>query len=478
MRYRQPLTFPVSLDRQLTRPLWQQLAEQICSAVDAGVLAAGTRMPSTRTLAALLGVSRGVPMEAYDLLFQSGYAASRRGSGTYVTVPARVSGTAGARASDDTERGDGAERAGGDGDPGRGRGGDGDLDLLPGQAGGTPLPLAAWRAAWRWASFRPPSTGAPPPLGLPELRQAVTGYLQRTCGASLAGREVVVTPGSAAGLRAVLTVLGLSGADVAVEEPIAPSVWRAAEGGGSRPVAVPADGEGARLDRVPDRCRALVVCPDSGVPSGAVLSADRRRAAASLSGTWIVEVSCDGLLPPGAQRLPRLLSLASPDTSVLIGGFGEALAPALGVGFVVVPRWLAGALGRHLAERTGQPPQVSQLAMARLLRDGTVDRAMHRRGRDHQDGGQLVRSALGRAGHRVAGAHGVALLPLPGRDAGVVAARLRARGVRVGTLAPYHFSPAPVPPALVVGHGHLIGAALEQAVARLAAALPGALATD
>ncbi|WP_203917993.1 GntR family transcriptional regulator, partial [Rugosimonospora africana] len=94
MRYQQPLMFPVSLDRRQARPLWQQLADQICSAVDRGVLAAGTRMPSTRTLAALLGVSRGVPMEAYELLFESGYAESRPGSGTYVTVPARLAAPA------------------------------------------------------------------------------------------------------------------------------------------------------------------------------------------------------------------------------------------------------------------------------------------------------------------------------------------------------------------------------------------------
>jgi GntR family transcriptional regulator / MocR family aminotransferase len=466
MRYRQPLLFPVSLDRRLTRPLWQQLSEQICSAVDAGVLAAGTRMPSTRTLATLLGVSRGVPMEAYELLFQSGYAASRPGSGTYVTVPARVPGAAAARS------GASAARSGTSGAVALAE--DAGVDLLPDQAGSASLPLAPWRAAWRWASFRPPPTSAPPPLGLPELRQAVAGYVRRTHGASLAGREVAVTAGTAAGLRAVLAVLGLSGGDVAIEEPIAPPLWRAAEGAGSRPVAIPVDGEGARVDRVPDRCRALVLCPDSGALTGAVLSAEGRRAAASRPGTWIVEVACDALLPPAAQRLPRLLSLAAPETSILIGGFGEAL----GIGFVVVPQSLAAALGRHLAERAGRPPHVSQLAMARLLHDGTVDRAMHRRGRDHQRGGQLVRSALGRVGYRVAGAHGVALLPLPGRDPGLIAARLRARGVRVGTLAPYHFSPAPVPPALVLGHGHLTGAALESAVARLAAALPDALSTD
>jgi len=142
MRYRQPLLFPVSLDRRLTRPLWQQLSEQICSAVDAGVLAAGTRMPSTRTLATLLGVSRGVPVEAYELLFQSGYAASRPGSGTYVTVPARVPGAAAARS--------GASGA-------VALEGDGGVDLLPDQAGSASLltgPGTTVQATstppWRW----------------------------------------------------------------------------------------------------------------------------------------------------------------------------------------------------------------------------------------------------------------------------------------------------------------------------------------
>jgi GntR family transcriptional regulator/MocR family aminotransferase len=529
MRYRQPLTFPVSLNRDEVRPLGDQLAEQICTAVDQGMLPPGMRMPSTRTLAALVGVSRGVTMEAYELLLQRGYAASRPGSGTYVTVPARMvattgSGTvpaaagrhparlthpprpAGRGRTRSFERADGGDPHGGPhggahasghgggcgggcGGGGRGGGGyggggpgpgqSGGLDLRPGQVSGAVLPLAAWRAAWRWASFRPPPTGPLPPLGLPELRHAIGRHVQRTHGVSLAGREVVVTAGTADGLRALLAALGAAGPEVAVEEPIAPALWRAAEGGGGRPVAVAADREGARVEEVPDRCRALVLCPDAGVPSGAVLSAGRRAAAARWSGrpgTCLVEVACGAMFPPAAQRLPRLLSLAAPDAAALVGGFCEVLTPALGIGYAVVPAHLAEAVGRHIADRSGQPPYVSQLAVARLLREGTVERVMHRLDRDHRRRGQLVRAALGATGRPapVLGATGTALLALPGGDAEAVAAGLRTRGVRVATLQPYYFSAAPVPAALVLGYGHLTEAALCQGLALLSRALPTA----
>jgi GntR family transcriptional regulator/MocR family aminotransferase len=506
MRYRQPLTFAVSVDRDLARPLSRQLAEQICAAVEEGVLPPGMRIPSTRTLAAQLGVSRGVTMEAYELLFRRGYAASRPGSGTYVTVPVRAtgssvpgvgttkryvpgSGTAGSPVSGLAAADGGRHpapvprpsRPAGHGRPRvTGRDG-GDIDLRPGRVSGEALPLAAWRAAWRWASFRPPPTGAPP-LGLPELRHAIARHLQHTHGVALAGREVVVTGGAAHGLRAVLAALDLSGPRVAVEEPMAPALWRAAEDGDARPAGVPADGEGARVDLVPQRCRALVLRPDGGVPSGAVLGAGRRAAAAQWSrqpGNFLVEVACDAVLPPAAGLLPRLLSLAAPDASALVGGFCEVLTPALGIGYAVIPRRLAATIARQLRDRSGQPPYVSQLAAARLLDDGTVERVMRRLGRDYQRGGDIVRAASGGTAPGagpVPGGTGIALLPLPGVDATAVAAHLRGRGVLVSTLAPYHFSAAPVPPALVVGYGHLTEAALRRGVAALGAALPDALA--
>jgi hypothetical protein len=86
MRYPTALTFPITLIRGAPPALHDQIAAQVSTAIERGLVPAGARLPSTRTLAALLGVSRGVAVAAYDALFAMGRLHGRSGSGTYVQV--------------------------------------------------------------------------------------------------------------------------------------------------------------------------------------------------------------------------------------------------------------------------------------------------------------------------------------------------------------------------------------------------------
>jgi len=455
MRYRESLTIPIALDRDAISPMHQQIAGQVTAAVDSRALLHGTRMPSTRTLADLLGVSRGVAVAAYAELFARGYLEGQPGSGTYVVDPRP------------SRSGTRAPVSHVDGPP---------VDLTPGQPSGEAFPLASWRAAWREASFRPPAPSLPPPFGLGALRQAVGEHLVRTRGISLQGREVIVTSGAGHGLRLVLDALGLCGSAVAVEEPVAPAVLAA---GGDDPVPLPVDREGARIDGVPPSCRALVLGPDAQMPTGAVLSARRREAAAAWArhnDGWLVELACDAVFRPGAAGLPRLLGPAAGGTATLVGGFCDVLTPALKLGYAVVPAGLARQIARRLAERAEQPPHVTQLAVAALLRDGTVLRRMYRLGRLYAGKRRLVESALAALSpharlDRFDGVGTVLLHLPPGVDATVVSEALRAVGIRVPSLAEYHFSGRPAANAIVVGYGHLPDAALHTALADLADAL-------
>ncbi|WP_212829687.1 PLP-dependent aminotransferase family protein [Catellatospora sp. TT07R-123] len=445
----------------MTRPLREQIAEQVGAAVDDGLFPHGVRMPSTRTLAAALGVSRGVTAEAYDLLAQRGYLHSLRGSGTYVAA------ATGAGAASRLPR---EPRAA-------------EVDLRPGQAAGEAFPLAAWRRAWRSASFRTPPTTAMPQLGLPELRHAIAEHVQRNHGVSLTGREVVVAACRAHALRAVLEALDACGPRAAVEEPAPPTLWRAAADGSGRPVAMTVDDRGACLDQVPGSCRAMVLSPGAHLPFGGVLSADRRAQAAQWAdrtGGTLIEIAGDRHPSPAAGQLPKLLSLTGPARSVLVGDFCEVLTPALQIGYAIVPSRLAAAVGRRIRDQAVAPPYVSQLAMARLLSDGTVERLMHRLSLiDEQRRRVMVAQAAAAAPLRplIAGAAGTALLPLPGMDAGRIAAALRDQGVRVSTLNPYHFSAAPVRSALVLGYGHLTEPALRRGLSTLARLLTPAMPT-
>ena len=75
---------PIVVDRADGDPLAAQVSTQVRSAVTDGVLHAGDRLPSTRDLAATLGVSRTVVTTAYASLFAEGWLEGRHGSGTYV----------------------------------------------------------------------------------------------------------------------------------------------------------------------------------------------------------------------------------------------------------------------------------------------------------------------------------------------------------------------------------------------------------
>src|SRR4051812_13487184 len=65
-------------------PLFRQLARAIASGIERGALRRGTRLPSERTLAAALVVSRGTVVAAYDQLVADGLVERHQGSGTYV----------------------------------------------------------------------------------------------------------------------------------------------------------------------------------------------------------------------------------------------------------------------------------------------------------------------------------------------------------------------------------------------------------
>src|SRR6267154_497229 len=78
------LDLTLALDRAAQTPLHQQLCEQLRRAILDGRFSSGARLPSTRTLAQTLGVSRTVTSAAYDELFAEGYLEGRHGSGTYV----------------------------------------------------------------------------------------------------------------------------------------------------------------------------------------------------------------------------------------------------------------------------------------------------------------------------------------------------------------------------------------------------------
>ncbi|MFI9811828.1 aminotransferase-like domain-containing protein [Saccharothrix variisporea] len=457
MRDPESLTIPICLDRRADRPLQDQLAEQLAAAVDHGQLALGRRLPSTRTLAERLDVSRGVALAAYEILYARGYLDSRRGSGTYVADRAAHRPTA-VRALPAPEPGD-------------------LVDTTPGQATREGFPLAAWRAAWRHASFRPPLPCDLPLGGVPELRQAVAEHLRRTRGLVAEDHEVLVTTGAAQGVTHALTALGVRGRRVAVQDPAPWALRQAVEDAGATPVALPANRDGVWNGVVPPSCVAVVVSPDGQAPAGAVMPTLHRRQLADWArreGGYVVAVAQDHIAPAAAP-LPRLLHMAG-ERVVVAGDFRTVFVPSLHVGYLLMHRGLLARVMRSVCRNHDQPSAVAQSAMAYLLAEGHVTRRLRRLGRLFERKDALVRAALEplRPAVRLAppGTPGVVVLHLPDHvRAEQVHAELGVRGVVVPTLASFHLPGRPAGNALVLGHGHLPDQALRTALGELLAVL-------
>ncbi|HUQ56497.1 PLP-dependent aminotransferase family protein [Lentzea sp.] len=457
MRDQESLTVPIGLDRTSHRPLQEQLARQLAQAVDNGQLARGHRLPSTRTLSRRLDVSRGVALAAYEILYARGYLESRRGSGTYVADTADRPAAVRTLSRP-------APRA--------------DLvDCTPGQATREAFPLAAWRAAWRHASFQPPLACDLPAGGLPELRQAVFEHLRRTRGLVAEEHEVLITTGAPQGVAHVLAALGTRGRRVAVQDP-APSAWgQAVEYAGATAVALPADRDGGWTGVVPPSCPVAVVSPDGPAPSGTVMPALRRRQLADWARRedgHVVAVAQDHIAPSAAP-LPRLLHMAG-DRVAVVGDFRTVFSPSLRIGYVLAHRSLAGDVVRCVSRGHDQPSAVAQSAMAHLLTEGHVTRRLRRLAHLFARKDAVVRASLAplQPGINLAapGTPGVVVVHLPDHTrAEQVHAELGLRGVVVPTLASYHLPGRPAANALVLGHGHLSDRALRTALGELIAVL-------
>lgn len=157
----------------------RSLQAALREAVRSGRLAPGTRLPSSRDLAADLGVSRGLVTEAYEQLTAEGYLRSGRGAGTWVGAAARA---ARPRAHDLAPRSPGAR-----------------ADFVPGTPDLSLFPRSAWAAAQRdvLADLPHQDLGYPDPRGLPRLRTALAGLLARRRGVVADPERIVVVSGVA-----------------------------------------------------------------------------------------------------------------------------------------------------------------------------------------------------------------------------------------------------------------------------------------
>src|SRR6266851_3562722 len=254
-------------------------------AMRTGRLEPGIRLPSSRDLAADLGIARNTVADAYSQLVAEGWLEARTGSGTWVTArpaPAMQPSVRAARSS-------AALR----------------YDLRAGVPAVSAFPRRAWLAAARTAlgSADDIALGYPDPRGLPELRAALAGYLGRARGVIASPENVIICAGFAQGLALICRVLAERGGTAVATEAYGHMLHRRiAAAQGTRPCPLPVDASGAvpgALESPGDLAAvsAVVLTPAHQYPLGMTLAPARRTAFvrwAARTGCVIIEDDYDG----------------------------------------------------------------------------------------------------------------------------------------------------------------------------------------
>ncbi len=456
-----------------------RLEAALRDAARTGRLAPGTRLPSSRALAADLGLARNTVAEVYGQLVAEGWLTARRGSGTAVADRAAPSEPAGpaqpvARPGPGTR----PDAAG----PGAAAARRPRYDLRPGSPDLSLFPRPGWLAAARRAMQAAPSDalGYADPRGRPELREALAGYLSRARGVRAHPDRIVVCTGFTQGLSLLSHVLRARGVTtLAVEACGQPSYRDQARAGGLTVALLPVDGAGAVVDRLPGSAAgAVLLTPAHQFPLGAVLAPQRRTQAigwARDTGGVVIEDDYDGEFRYDRQPVGAMQALA-PGQVVYAGSASKSLAPGLRLGWLVLPAALADevAAARTLADRHGSV--FDQLTLAEFLGSGQYDRQVrrarlaYRRRRDRLVATLRQHAPRLRVTGIAAGLHALLELP-PGSAEDDLVARAARRGLAVEGLAPYCAPGHPRGPALVLGYGTPPEHAFTGALARLCAVL-------
>ena len=386
MSNRTEALLPIVLDKANRVPLKRQLYLAMRNIIVAGTLPAGTRLPSTRTLAQAHGVSRSTVVEVFEQLLADDLTAGTIGSGTYInsvtTIGKRVSAVMPRALDKNTHLSVRGRRIAGI--PltygvyrkriiGAFRNGLPALDLFPRESWARHLAKAARHASPALLDYGDAAGFAP-------LRKAIAERLAITRSVSCTPEQIFVVEGTQHALDTIAQVLLDPGDEVWIEDPCFPGARLAFSAAGAKLRPVPVDDQGINVEFAVQQWpkpRAIFVSPSHQFPMAVTLSMPRRLAllaCAQRTGAWIIEDDFENEFEYTRRPLLSLQSLDTADRVLYVGTFTKTMAPSLRIGYVVVPEALVDvfAAARRIGGRSCRA--LEQAALATFIAEGAFAR--------------------------------------------------------------------------------------------------------
>jgi 2-aminoadipate transaminase len=375
-------------DSDSSTPLYRQIYEQMSSAILAGKLARGERLPATRELAGSIGLNRTTIAAAYELLEADGLIRSHVGKGTFVEGPDKR----------DDRRVDWS-------------------DLMP-----TPIPpkdVSSTEAPY--SSAAPPTADARvaqisfsasrpsqelfpleefratvrevidsaeaaqilqlgPASGYGPLRRFIMSEARRN-GTAREDDDVLITSGVQQAFDLIQRVLASHGETVVIEDPVYPGLRNAFQRGGARVIGAPMGPDGVdfpALERIlqKESPRLMVLTPNFQNPTGTTIPVGTRKDILELArraGTIVIENDLYGELRYKGDDIPSMKRMDESGDTILLGSFSKIAFPGLRVGWVMGPRHFIARLTEAKEASDLHSDQLSQAVLLRFAESGRLE---------------------------------------------------------------------------------------------------------
>lgn len=366
-------------------PMYEYLYQLIREDILAGRLKKDERLPSKRTLAEHLSVSKITVENAYAQLLAEGYIYSKEKTGYFAE-------DVGSFEIHKTKEGKREYKEEGQGKA------ETVADFTQNHISSRCFPYAAWAKTMRRVIMDEPFVHPAPYAGLLSLRQAISDYLYRFRGMEVSPHEIIIGAGTEYLYHLIIQLLGRE-LCYGVEEPGYRKVERVFQANGVSTVNIPLDSLGVSMEALAEKqAQVLHISPSHHFPTGIVTAAKRRMEllqwAAAGEDRYILEDDYDCEFRFSGRPIPTLQSLDTRGRVIYMNTFSKSLSPSMRVSYMILPRALMERFAEKLSFYACTVPVLEQSALASFIAEGHFEKHLNRARKYYRGLCEALQSAI------------------------------------------------------------------------------------
>ena len=453
----------VELKSKDKMPLYEQLYLKIRGLITEGELAEGEKLPSERGLAANLQISRNTVTLAYEQLYAEGYVEVRPQSGYYVNKIDRIN-------SEKKEEFTDIKNESVNPEP------EYEYDFSPFSLCKESFPYRMWDRLYRQCMRDRGEElfNLGERQGDMKLRVAIAKYLFGYRGLSVKPENMIIGAGTGYLLQ-LLEHLIDEKSIIAMENPTYMQAYRIFSSLNREVYPINLDENGLKVEELKrSEAKAVYLTPSHQFPTGVVMPIKRRKEIlgwAAGEDRYIIEDDHDSEFRYKGLPIPPMKAIDTGNKVVYLGTFSRTIAPAIRIGFMVLPDGLLKVYRKKLAFLACTVPRIDQAVLTEFILGGHYERHINKARKIYKSRHDKLISSLKVFGDKVkimggnAGMHLMVKFKFDMTDEEVVS-RAEKSGIKLVGLSKHRIgeSPESSEACILIGYGNISEDRIEEGI--------------